>query len=158
MPGLLAGTPFLGQVPAAWETPLGIAVPLLILATALLAVYRYVRRAHRATIFKAVLILDVTDERRHGLFASFPRGFGPALASQNHVAVFVQFGEDHGLQNAVGLDGPDEFREVIATHILTGLLGITNDVFERQSGLKTANVPAKGIKPKGCLAAGGALH
>jgi hypothetical protein len=61
MPGLFAGTPFLQQVPAGWKTPLGTAVPLLILASALLAVYRYLRRAQRATIFKAVLILAGVD-------------------------------------------------------------------------------------------------
>lgn len=61
MPGLFSGTPFLEQVPQAWRTPLGIAVPLALLGIALLAVYLYVRRAQRATIFKAILILAGVD-------------------------------------------------------------------------------------------------
>ncbi len=61
MPGLFAGTPFLQQVPARWAVPLGIAVPLAILTLSLLTVYRYLRRAERATIFKAILIFVGVD-------------------------------------------------------------------------------------------------
>jgi hypothetical protein len=55
MPGLFASTPFLQQVPGRWAVPLGI------LALALLAVYLYVRRAQRATIFKAILLYVAVD-------------------------------------------------------------------------------------------------
>jgi hypothetical protein len=61
LPGLFASTPLLQQVPTRWEVPLGIAVPVLILAVALLVVYLYARRAERATIFKAILILVGVD-------------------------------------------------------------------------------------------------
>jgi len=48
-------------VPPRWAVPLGIAVPLLILAMSLSAVYLYVRRAERATIFKAILAFVGVD-------------------------------------------------------------------------------------------------
>ena len=59
--GLFASTPFMQQVPPRLATPLGIAVPVLIMAVALLVVYLYTRRAERATIFKAILILVGVD-------------------------------------------------------------------------------------------------
>jgi hypothetical protein len=61
LPGLFAGTPFLHQVPPSWAVALGIAVPALILCVALAAVYVYVRRAERATIFVAYLVFALTD-------------------------------------------------------------------------------------------------
>ena len=61
IPGLWTGTPFLEQVPQGWRAPFGLAVPLVLLGMALLAVYLYVRRAQRATIFKAILILAGVD-------------------------------------------------------------------------------------------------
>jgi hypothetical protein len=61
LPGLFIGTPFLHQVPAGWAVVLGIAVPSVLLAIALGIVYWYVRRAERATIFKAYLFFALTD-------------------------------------------------------------------------------------------------
>jgi hypothetical protein len=61
LPGLFAGTPFLYQVPPALSTVIGIAVPVIILALALTAVYIYYRRAERATILKAYFVLALTD-------------------------------------------------------------------------------------------------
>jgi hypothetical protein len=61
LPGLFVGTPFLHRVPAAWAVTLGIAVPSVLLAIALVVVYVYTRRAQRATIFKSYLFFALTD-------------------------------------------------------------------------------------------------
>jgi hypothetical protein len=61
LPGLFIGTPFLYQVPEGWAVVLGIAVPSVLLLIALGVVWWYVRRAQRATIFKAYLFFALTD-------------------------------------------------------------------------------------------------
>ena len=61
LPGLFAATPFLHAVPRTWATAVGIVVPLVILALAGLAVYIYMRRAERATIFVSILVFAGVD-------------------------------------------------------------------------------------------------
>lgn len=61
LPGLFVGTPFLYQVPEGWAVVLGIAVPSVLLLASLGVVYFYMRRAERATIFKAYLFFALTD-------------------------------------------------------------------------------------------------
>jgi len=61
LPGLFRGTPLLQLVPSAWAVPVGIAVPSLILVIALSAVYMYIRKAERATIFMAYFVLALVD-------------------------------------------------------------------------------------------------
>ena len=61
LPGLFAGTPLLYLVPRGWATWVGIAVPVVVFLLALLIVLVYVRRAERATIFKAFFIFALLD-------------------------------------------------------------------------------------------------
>jgi hypothetical protein len=61
LPGLYAGTPFLHQVPPGWAVALGVTVPTLMLCVALAAMYLYVHRAERATIFAAYMVFALTD-------------------------------------------------------------------------------------------------
>lgn len=61
LPGLFAGTPFLHAAPRSWAVAIGIAIPVLILLVALGATWLYVRRAQRATIFKAIVTMILVD-------------------------------------------------------------------------------------------------
>lgn len=61
LPGLFSGTPLIQLVPRAWTTVVGIAVPVVILALALLSVLIYLRCAERATIFVAFLVFALVD-------------------------------------------------------------------------------------------------
>jgi len=61
LPGLSMGTPFLYQAPRAMIPIIALTIPSLILLAALGAIYIYVRRSERATIFKAYLVFALVD-------------------------------------------------------------------------------------------------
>jgi hypothetical protein len=61
LPNFLLYVPLLDQVPPHLHSVWILGVPLIILALALAAMYVYIRRAERATLFLAFFVFALTD-------------------------------------------------------------------------------------------------